>query len=160
MAQEGLLGLTLWRPWPNLIAAGIKTVENRKWHPRRKGGLQPGDWFAVHSGKHFDAEVITFAHEKRGVSLDLFDRVPESVITCIARYDGHTDDPATLTPEQRNWWLGPIAWILGDVFAFEPIPCQGKQGLWPVPPEVVDEIRERWRAARGSAAPAVGAGAR
>jgi hypothetical protein len=155
MAQEGLLGLTLWRPWPNLIERQIKMVENRPWHPRRKNGLQPGDWFAIHAGKKWDDGCIPMA-QRLGVSLDIFMEIPDGVITCIARYDGHTDDVNEIPEAQRPWFFSGeknIGWILGDVVTFPPIPCKGAQGLWKVPDDVTAEIRERFRSARAPQPP-------
>lgn len=121
-AKKPLLGLTLWRPWPLLIGAGIKKIENRPWHPRPR--LQPGEWFAIHSGKKFDDSCISTAI-RLGVPIDFFDKKDvESTISCVARYDGHVDK------SDDRWFFGPIGWLIGDVQAFEPIPCKGAQGLW------------------------------
>jgi hypothetical protein len=144
-ARKPLLALTLHRPWPNLIERKIKLVENRVWHPRPR--LSPGEWFAIHAGKTWDDRCIPLA-QQHGVSLDEFMQVPKSVITCVARYDGHTDDINDVNPSQRHWFFGPIGWILGDVVAFPPIPCEGKQGLWTVPGDVDAKVLEAFRAAR------------
>ncbi len=46
-------------------------------------------------------------------------------------------DPEAADP----WFVGPVGWHIRDVLALpSPIPCRGAQGLWNVPPGIVDAI--------------------
>lgn len=139
-----LLGLTLHRPWNALIAAGIKPIENRKWHPEPR--IQPGEWFAIHAGKKYDDTVTTLA-AKLGTPLSWFtkDKLVESAIVCVARYDGY------VTASDSPWFFGPIGWQLGAVVAFDPIPCKGAQGLWVVPAPTAALVRAAYASARRAA---------
>jgi hypothetical protein len=139
-----LLGLTLWRPWSALIAAGIKRIENRPWHPEPR--LQRGEWFAVHAGKKYDDTCSAMA-AKLGTPLSWFtkDKLDESAIVCVARYDGY------VTSSEDGWFFGPFGWLLGEVVAFQPIPCKGAQGLWNVPAATADLVRAAYANARRAA---------
>jgi hypothetical protein len=155
VTKKPLLALTLWRPWPLLIAAGVKKVENRPWHPRPR--LQPGEWFAVHSGKKWDGERCIPMAQQLGVPISFFDRKDvESTISCVARYDGHSDDHEEIVrqlgPDHARWHFeGQIGWMIGDVQAIEPVPCaRGMQGLWSVPDDVAAQVREAFRRARAA----------
>jgi hypothetical protein len=152
-AKKPLLVLTLWRPWPLLIGARIKPIENRTWHPRPR--LEPGEWFAIHSGKKWDGERCITLAQKLGVPIGFFDKKDiESTISCVARYDGHSDDHEEiirkLGPDQARWhFAGQIGWILGDAQAIEPVPCsKGMQGLWRCPDDMADKIRAAFKKAR------------
>jgi hypothetical protein len=140
MAKE-LIALTLHRPWPILIARGIKQIENRTWSPEPR--LQGGEWFAIHAGKKYDDRCTPMA-QRLGVDLDVFfDKKlgAEGAIVAVALYGG------TVTGSDDPWFFGPVGWLLPKVVAIDPVPCKGAQGLWPVPPAVAEQVREGFRRA-------------
>lgn len=143
MIKPPLLGLTLRRPWPLLIAKGIKRIENRPWHPEPR--LQPGEWFAIHAGKKTDLRCQPMAL-RNGVSIDIFFGHPpantESAIVAVAKYGGYT------RASEDGWFFGPIGWILDDVVEVDPVPCKGAQQLWRVPDDVADRVRAGFKRAR------------
>lgn len=47
--KRRILALTGWQPFPQLLALGFKTVENRAWAPRANE-LSRGDFLALHAG--------------------------------------------------------------------------------------------------------------
>jgi hypothetical protein len=144
MTTRPFFGLTLHRPWPILIARGIKKIENRTWSP--EGRLLPGEWFAVHAGKKYDDRCSPMA-QRLGVDLEIFfDKKlgAEAHIVAVARYAG------VVTTSEDPWFFGPVGWVLDQVVPLEPIPCKGAQGLWPVPPAVADKCRAAFANARAA----------
>lgn len=47
--------LTIWQPWAQVIALGLKDVENRTWYPRGQAGVDrlgaAGGWVLIHAGR-------------------------------------------------------------------------------------------------------------
>lgn len=106
-------------------------------------------------GRFFEARCK--AHLERAV--------PYGAIVGVARFDGCNAGPRgvsgesastilarggdLLAPEPRDpWFCGPVGWYLRDVVAIKPVPCKGAQGLWSLPPEVLADVRRRWREVR------------
>lgn len=68
-------------------------------------------------------------------------------IVGVARLAGVAERMGDVPSPQPRWWFGPLAWLLEDVVAIEPVVCRGKQGLWPLAPAVLEEVRRRYAAA-------------
>lgn len=168
-----LYALTLWRPWTDAIFAWpgkhAKRIENRTWYRASMVGRH----FAIHAGARYDRDGAAMVAElAEGVAEQRPEftwRVPSAAespqgIVGVAKLCGVIDADATGEPRLiagerpasgfvwAEWWMGGIGWLLDDVTAIEPVPCKGAQGLWTVPPDVADEVRRRWRAARRVAA--------
>lgn len=168
--------LTVIQPWATLIAHGPKRVENRTWEPPR--WLRAG-FLAIHAGVRVDADHWADARacaQAAGLlgqlpALDgltpLLGRrdrladaarkhyaeraVPYGAVLAVARVRSFlTDEDAPADP----WFCGPFGWVLSDVVAIEPVPCKGAQGLWELPPGVLERVRENYRAAIAPAAAA------
>lgn len=159
-----LLALTLIQPWAWAIAHAGKRVENRTWKPPRS--LIDG-YIAIHAGKKLDSEA---AEDLRDDGHDVPPLLERGAIVAVARvlgwarYDRFIRD-ADATAEdfggvpraradlavRSAWFAGPIGWILDDVIAIDPVPILGAQGLWTVPTEPADVVRERWKEARRAA---------
>jgi hypothetical protein len=143
VGSQSIRGLTLWRPWAWAVAHAGKDVENRTWAPPRAlvGGL-----VAIHSGQRWDKDGAAWMQHSLALRLAL--RVPEDaadpsgVIIAVARLAGAVESSSS------QWFVGPFGWQLRDVVPIPPVPCKGAQGLWPLPPEVLSLVRERFRAAR------------
>ena len=149
MKVRALLGLTLHRPWPILIARGIKRIENRPWRPEPR--LQPGEWFAIHAGKKYDPTCSQRA-VRLGVDMGVFFDArfvnAESCIVAVAHFAGVTMESAD------PWFFGPFGWLLDAVVPLDPIPCKGAQGLWRVPDDIAQRCRAAYRAHQLSKDPA------
>jgi len=78
--------------------------------------------------------------------------VPYGAIVAVCRFGGiaHNAEEAghTVGREQMRWFTGTFGWVLRDVTPIDPVACKGAQGLWPLPPDVLAQVRERYRAAR------------
>lgn len=173
--KHPLRALTIIQPWAELIVRGPKRVENRGWEPPRS---LVGAYLAIHAGKALDWDCwggaaataraagllgtlpvidggIALGRPERG---DRFARgrekdyalsaCPYGAIVGVARVAG----VETTAPAGDPWWFGPVGWRLADVVAIDPLHCNGAQGLWVPSPEVVDIVRERYRASRVRAA--------
>jgi hypothetical protein len=47
-----------------------------------------------------------------------------------------------LTEDERRWWFGGFALVLDEVRDLKrPVPCKGALGLWPVPKDVLAQVR-------------------
>jgi hypothetical protein len=147
-AARQLLGLTLWRPWPILIARGIKRIENRPWRPEPR--LLPGEWLAIHAGKTYDPDCSPLAVSLGIPPETFFDRKlgAASSIVAVARFAG------VVTESKDTWFFGPFGWVLDQVVALDPIPCKGAQGLWVVPRDIAERCRAAYRAQQLSRPPA------
>ncbi len=174
MGSRRILALTILQPWAELIVHGPKRVENRSWAPHE---LRVGDYLALHAGKSVDADAWGSATETAREadllgSLAVIDGLlalppaqrgdrfaltrqrayveracAYSAVVGVARLEAvERERPEAPDP----WWFGPVGWRLGDVVAFEPVPCRGARGLWELPPDVLAAVRERWGAKKVS----------
>jgi hypothetical protein len=125
--------LTIWQPWAACICHGDKRVENRGWRPPDN---IVGEVIAVHAGKMYDArgeqEIIRLGLEIPPRRY----RTTYGAILGLATVKGVSrhlpDDP---------WFSGPFGWLLDDVRPLDhPVPCRGAQGLWTVPPEILESV--------------------
>lgn len=62
---------------------------------------------------------------------------------------GGLPTPAALDAIRSPWAMGPWLWVLGDVQAIDPVPCQGAQKVWRVPAgaaaAVLEQLRGKFR---------------
>jgi hypothetical protein len=67
-------------------------------------------------------------------------RAMSSALVCAVRLDGML----AKRPQNMDGWHAPdsFGWKLADIQRFAPIPCKGAQGLWNVPEEQAQRIRE------------------
>jgi len=141
--MPSIYGLTLHRPWCWCIAYGSKRIENRSWAPNRR---HIGTHIAIHSGKQWD-EVGAEAAWKIDGHRIADAHVPPGQIIAVARLDSvisHAGDP----PQDSPWLVGPMGWVLADVMIIHPVQCKGQQGLWPIQDQLLETVRESYRAAK------------
>ena len=128
--------LTLWRPWSELIARGIKRVENRTWSPRT---LATGERFAIHAGLRWDADAAEWCDQYR-VSQHPADH-PTGIVA-VVRLGRIIEGPGDAHPEFWPFYIGPIGWVLRDIRRVQPVAVRGAQGLWTVPDEIASRLIE------------------
>lgn len=146
--------LTLWRPWPfaifHLPPPVAKRVENRSWKPP---AWLVGQRIAIHAGKTWDPSgaraCIETQQLRPGLSGDMRSEgiIGTAVLCGLVTGDGYWELAEGRLPlgwsvkTISDWYIGPVGWLLDDVRALaEPIPCQGRQGLWDVPAELVERF--------------------
>lgn len=143
-------GLSLIQPWAGLVALGAKKIETRSWKNPYRGLL------AIHATKvptddETFRELVAFA----GISPSMAPPAlaARGAIVAVARVADIISSEfakrqhAPLgSPEQTFGDYGPgrWAWLLADIVQIEvPIQCRGFQGLFPLPRDVEDQVRER-----------------
>ena len=109
--------LTVCQPYAELIARGLKPIENRTWPTSYRGPL------AIHAGK--SREWMDEGDLEAYPSM-AFGAVVATcrLVDCVRL----ANLPAALTGHQHA--NGPWCWILHDVQRIEPVPQRGAQGLW------------------------------
>lgn len=153
-----LRALTLWRPWSWAVCHAGKRIENRPWAPPRS---IVGQYLALHAGKMYDKACVVLMREMGLADPPLPERCPQGIVAVckvMRSYSACTETEEQLEhlrdvvtaahPGQRQWIFGPYCWVLEEVTPIEPVPCKGAQGLWSVPEDVLETVRQRWNAAR------------
>ncbi len=126
--------LTVCQPYAHYLADGTKPCENRTWPTTHRGML------AIHAGKSLDwlllggKDPLNMAFGAVVAVVDLYACVPLR------------DVPEALLKTHREHVNGPWCWLVKDVRRLrEPVPCQGRQGLWTLPVELDAEILRQVR---------------
>ena len=125
--------ITLQRPWPFAITHLGKRIENRSWAPWPQ---LIGTRIAIHAGKALDASGAEWMQEGGLAPAQWPDEAKvQGAIVATAVIAGVVQDSDDV------WFFGPFDWLLQDVQVLAtPVECRGMQGIWNVPPHVVDEM--------------------
>lgn len=139
--EDTLSGLTLWQPWAWAVAHGSKRIENRPWRPWPS---IVGKLLAIHAAAKVDVVDEEYAAEwicaRTGLVVPAASTLPRGAIVAVARVTG------SVAASSDPWFVGPFGWQLDQVVALPtPLPCRGRQGLWPVPDEVARGALAAWR---------------
>jgi hypothetical protein len=135
---EDLRALTLWRPWPHAFFYGGKRVENRKRKPYKS---VIGSTIVLHAGQHYDVKGADWMRDKGLYNPPEEQWCPLGRLVGSAVVTDYVHESETLLVSLGDWFFGPYGWLFDDVREFEsPIKCDGKQGLWKVPAEILDEV--------------------
>lgn len=132
--------LSLSRPWPYVFTDCNKRIENRGRAPDKTVINQR---IALHAAKSWDVTGYHFIREL-GFKPPGKHTAPQSQIfaTCMLR--GFVRSEFLVYPDQKQWFFGPVAWIVDDLIVLpEPVACGGKLGLWEIPPDVLDAVRKQ-----------------
>jgi hypothetical protein len=127
--------LTVYQPWADLIAHGLKHYETRAWKTEHRGVL------FIHAGRQWDSEEIQYAQRFRReypqVAVVCDGAVPLGCIVAAVRLIDCIPVEQirdTLSPMERafgNYEDGRYAWQVQVLKRpLEPIPATGKQGIW------------------------------
>jgi hypothetical protein len=120
--------LTILQPWAEMIARGIKRVENRTWKTKHRGPL------AIHVGKSkslMESEDPFAWPERYGVEMPQVGDLTFGAIIAVTELVDCVrveDLPAEL--RGHAFASGPWCWVLDDVRRIEPILCKGAQLVW------------------------------
>ena len=140
-------GLTLWRPWPWTFMHADKRVENRPWAPPPS---MLGGFLALHAGHHYDYDAHlmmktgVFGAAARSVPAPIDH--PEGVIVAVAVLQSY--ETIISTDLSKPWAFGPVVWHLTKIVPLvEPIACRGRQKLWKVPSDVLDDLARQYAVA-------------
>lgn len=142
--------LSLWQPYAAFITAGLKRVETRSWSPPVDA---IGTTILIHAARR----------QVNGADRELMHRVgfdgslyygcvvvrariawAEQVRPAGLVSDRMLAHKAMLDPDLGDWSAGRWLWALDEVTpVWPPVPCRGRQGLWTVPPEMLEAM---WKA--------------
>lgn len=131
--------LTIQQPFAELIAQGVKRVENRTWRTRYRGPL------VIHAGRGRDwlarADAEDIARAGDDLALGVVVAVAE-LVACVEI--GELFTVGTLLGEdwsRHEYAHGPWCWLLANVRRLaEPIPAAGRQSLWTIPSALANQI--------------------
>jgi ASCH domain. len=128
--------ITIWQPWAQAIATGLKSIETRSWYTDYRGPI------AIHAAKKPINQIKGKTLMTRN-AFDLlqqyfdFDDLPLGMVICTARLaDCIKISANTVLGLGLNEFLlgdythGRYAWVLDNVKQIEPVPATGKQRLW------------------------------
>lgn len=170
LQAEKILGLTIHGPWAELVARGLKTVENRTWPPYE---WMLGRYLAIHASTRWDqegAEFIARNHARFAADPPMVTEIQYGVIA-VARLVGWVERGPDSDPRPRTlrmlegyefgdnisplghsvdwrWFQGPFGWVLRDIVRIPPVACRGMQKLWALPKPVYASVRRRFDEAR------------
>jgi activating signal cointegrator 1 len=139
--------LTIRQPWCDLILGGAKWCENRSWPTKYRGPL----W--IHAASKVEEDEIRAWREEAGYDfrtespfglktsaivgrVDLVACVP---VEDLEKFEGgrkveSLEDVAKhlrkMDPDTWKYVSGPICWLIANPEPCEPVPCNGKLGLW------------------------------
>jgi hypothetical protein len=170
-----LLAITLAQPWPWAVAQLGKRLENRSWTDPR---LTPGAWLALHGGKtpkqgknqrflEMTDAVRWIIGESPGLELapetiddfDFRDWTAEEGIFAVCQI-GRIYEPFQKLELRYALQIGwrarnaqgeedQYAWMLENVHVLKSaVKVPGKQGLWPVTGDVLEQVRAEVRILR------------
>lgn len=138
--------LSIWQPYAQLIAMGVKQIETRSWGTPYRGLV------AIHAAAR--KEGLLEALAEVNLTLPIFGQptlpacMPLGAVVAVAELlgcaqsRGHADGrfPA-IEHELGNLQFGRWAWCFRNIQPLIPaIPVRGNQGLWNLPLGVEDRI--------------------
>lgn len=155
-------GLTIHQPWAWLIANGYKTIETRNWPTDYRGKL------AIHAGRTLASEDAE-AFRSVGVPVPKDEDLILGAVVAVADLvdcrpladtveDARRASALTLSADalrtfyaRTEEWSGlahadTFAWEFLRVLPVRPTPWRGARGLWPVPFELLEELRAAYLA--------------
>lgn len=131
--------LTIWQPWAQLIAAGVKQHETRDWQTAYRGPI------AIHAGRIIDRPGAPAHLCSYVLGRDWWATCPRGAVVAIANLTAchrTTDIRDRILPpdlESGNFMHGRFAFTLEDVRPLiEPIPLAGRRLLfnWSPPADI------------------------
>lgn len=142
--------LSLTRPWSDLVANGLKNVENRVWGTQYRGLL------VIHAAQSWDGRTAArVAQPILGLTATSHDNLLREklhhtgylgwcrVVDCHADGDLICDVSRGTSPCSPWAFEGQFHWQLADACRFlEPIDGGGRLGLFAPPDDVIGRIRD------------------
>lgn len=145
--------LSLWQPWATLLASGIKRIETRSWMTTYSGPLLIHAATAMRDDCARLVEVNpyfreAFADYKWRHWHEVYGDLPFGAIIGIA--DLHicigtaSSALAPLLDDRErafgDFSPGRYAWIFRNARQITPVPFRGRQGLFKVPANIIQEV--------------------
>ncbi len=119
--------LTIWQPYAQAFALGLKKYETRSWPTKHRGKI------AIHASvKPLSAE-LKFLSEKYNIKDLLFGQVIiiADLTDCILITEDFIKAQSQTEIDFGDWRIGRYAWKLENIRPLtKPQKISGKQGLW------------------------------
>lgn len=153
--------ISLWNPWAFLIAVGAKRYETRSWMTPHRGPM------AIHAGKRWTQRMARQCYEEpfftilSSAGIRFPARLPSDplilgfatgAVLAVADLVSVTRAENVLPqlgPQERafgDFTHGRYAWQYENVVRLpKPVLCTGRQGLFDLPAEVEDRVRDQLR---------------
>ena len=140
--------LTLWQPWAQGVALGLKRVETRPRRMNYRGTLLAHA--ALKWTRDLREQALGFC-KTHPEHRDAIGDPPRGVIVAAVRVTNcmeiDEDLPWTVTRQERawgNWQVGRFAIYLEGLFVLpKPVAATGKQGLWIPRDDVLFKVMEQ-----------------
>lgn len=120
--------ITIWQPFAQAIAMGIKRYETRGWATRHRGLI------AIHAA----TRPMPMEFQRLVVQYGMLEPLPRGKIIAICELTDCVPITAEMIAEQAqseldfgDWRVGRFAWKLKVIRVLDaPIAASGRQGLW------------------------------
>lgn len=119
--------LTIWQPYAQAIALGLKKFETRSWPTKHRGKI------AIHASVKSLSKELKILADRYNITNVSFGKiiVVADLTDCILM----TEDFIKAQPQSEldlgNWCVGNYAWKLENIqILTTPQKATGKQGLW------------------------------
>lgn len=132
MNVETLPVLTVCQPYADLIAHGVKLIENRVWRTAYRGPL------VIHAGKSraWMPADIEAKYRRQGYELR------RGVLSCVVEVvDCVRVEALPERLKDHDHAFGPWCWLLENPRILYPLEVKGAQGMWRIDRRVVDGQR-------------------
>lgn len=132
--------ITVQQPWAWAIAAGVKTVENRRRTTPHRGPI------AIHAGLRWSEIGEHIVPQLSTVNLPMSWRepggLPRGKIVAVADLiDAHPETGRCCQPWGRIRWSH---WVLENIRALDqPVQVAGQVGLWTLPDDAEQAVAEQ-----------------
>lgn len=149
--------LSLTQPWLGLVAAGVKTVENRSRPMIKREDF--GKPFALHATRQVDQGVYAMIGRAFPELLSepeqpwcRLSRITSAVVATAvieeAWYIGGCSREYIAEmcakrgrADQARWTFGPTVYVLRDIVALaDPVKCPGARAFWYLPADVEERV--------------------
>lgn len=141
-----ILAITVRQPWAWAICQGHTALVNVLEPPARGAA-----YLAIHAKKEYDSALHLRMHEL-GLRLPPRGMHHDHGVVAVARLGGLLREREVPTGPRGGdpWFLGPVGLQLVELVTIQPVPCRGAAGLWKLPPDVLELVRDRWKTARAA----------
>ena len=137
--------LTLWQPFPTLIADGQKRYETRRWGTSYRGHL------LIHAGQRTDRQLIHDLWMRGHLITDPLDMPAGAIVAVADLVNVHCAGELLATGQVPafesligDFGPGRCAWELAAIRKLaHPVKAQGHQGLWTPAPHIVEAVVEQ-----------------
>lgn len=119
--------LTIWQPYAQAIAIGLKKFETRSWSTKYRGKI------AIHASVKPLSKERKLLAEKYDIKNFSFGEiiVIADLTDCILMTENFIKSQPQSELDLGNWCIGNYAWKLENIqILTQPQKANGKQGLW------------------------------